>query len=328
MERKNNSLQEIAEIFLQKDHFTLIGHSIPDGDCIGSLLALHMVLKTLGKKSNILLKDAVPSQYAFLASSSEVQNEESLPVLYENVVFLDCGEASRSGLELSKILTAQTALILNIDHHETNDYFGHLNYVDASAAATAEILAELIPMLKVAISSEVAEALYMALIMDTGNFQYSSTTSRTFRIAAELLECGADINRIRIAMFESKDEREIRMISAALQHMERSQDGKIAWMHFTLQEAQALHAENFHPEGLVNILRSIQGVEVAVFFREMEEKLTKMAFRSKSTVDVSQIAAHFGGGGHIQASGARFSGTLQQAIHAVIPYIKEVLETK
>ncbi len=166
-----------------------------------------------------------------------------------------------------------------------------------------------------------ADALYTGILMDSGNFQYSSTTSRTLRTAAQLLDAGANLDRIRVAMFESKDPREIQMLSLALRHMQRSEDGTIAWMYLTLEELRSIQAEDYHPEGLVNYLRSIVGVKAAVHFRETDANEVKIAFRSKDSFDISKTAVHFGGGGHPQASGARFAGTLEEAIQTVIPYL-------
>ncbi len=320
----NHSLQEIAAEILKRDGFTLIGHMIPDGDCIGSLLGLYMALQNAGKQCNILLRDTIPANYTFLSGSDCIRQIEALDTVYQNLIFLDCSDAERSGQEVLDCIHGKPQFIINIDHHKTNEQFGDMNYVE-DCAATGEILAELIPELKQPITPEIANALYTAIIMDTGNFQYSSTTSKTFRTAANLLECGADLGLIRISMFESRDMRELQLLAITLSHMQLTSDQQIAWMYLTLEEARSIHAEDFHPEGMINNLRSIAGIEVAVYFREMENNLVKMAFRSKNTTDVSQIAGFFGGGGHHQAAGANFAGTLSEAIATVIPYIKEKL---
>ncbi len=320
----HHTLQEIAAEIRSRDCFTLVGHMIPDGDCIGSLLGLYMALQNAGKQCNILLRDAVPANYAFLAGSDCIRQLATIDAVYPNVIFLDCSDPERIGQEVLDGIQNRCRFIINVDHHKTNTRFGDMNYVE-DCAATGQILVQLIRELKQPVTPEIANALYTAIIMDTGNFQYSSTTGETFRTAAELLDCGADLNLIRVSMFESRDIRELQMQAATLSHMQLSPDRRVAWMYLTLAEARAIQAEDFHPEGLVNHLRSIAGVEVAVYFREMDENLVKMAFRSKSTTDVSAIAAHFGGGGHHQAAGARFAGTLSEAMAAVIPYVEEYL---
>lgn len=320
---KNDSLPDIWSQLKQRDGFTLVGHIIPDGDCIGSLLGLYLVLKNLGKKVNILLQDPVPPIYKYLQGADIIQSPEVTEV-YSRVVFLDCADIDRIGSTV-KEKVKNRAFAINIDHHATNDYFGDLNYVDPQAAATAEIIVQMLQMEAGILSPAIANALFAALVMDTGNFQYSTTSSHTFLTAAYLLDHGADINLSRVNLFESKEPQELLLLRQALNHLDFSEDGKIAWMSLSLAETKAIDAVHLHPEGIINFTRTVKGVEVGLLFREVEPGLIKIGFRSKHSVDVSALAAHFGGGGHKQAAGARRNGAMAEVIQEVVDYVKGVL---
>lgn len=320
---KNDSLQDIWNELKNRDEFTLVGHIIPDGDCIGSLLGLYLTLKNLGKQVNILLQHNVPPIYKYLKDADKIKPPEETPV-FANVVFLDCADPDRIG-DIVKEKTKNAGFKINIDHHATNNYFGDLNYVDPQAAATSEIIVQILQVEPGIKTNDIANALFAALVMDTGNFQYSSTSSRTFHIAGYLLENGADINLTRINLFESKEQRELYLLRQALNHLQFSPDGKIAWMSLTYAETKAINALELHPEGIINFTRTVKGVEVGILFREVEPGVIKIGFRSKHSVDVSVLAAHFGGGGHKQAAGAKQIGNLDEVSADVLNYVKGVL---
>jgi phosphoesterase RecJ-like protein len=319
-----NSIQEIADQIIDRDNFILLGHAIPDGDCVGSLLGLFMGLKSLGKNAEMFLQDKVPPIYNYLSCVEQIKNNWESPDTGSNIIYLDCSDEERVGDKIQKLLQGDYCR-LNIDHHRTNDFFGNYNYVDPQAAATAEIVFELLIQMKVEISPDIAAALYAGIIMDTGSFMNSNTTSHTMRVAGALLEKGADTDTARINLFESKSRKEIFLIRQALQSVSITEDGRIAWMVLPYDDINAIGAADLHPEGIINYARMINGVEVAVLFRETKPGTIKIGFRSKNYVDVASLAEKIGGGGHRQAAGASLEGRMDEVIHIVIDMVRDVM---
>ncbi|MDD2510016.1 MAG: bifunctional oligoribonuclease/PAP phosphatase NrnA [Syntrophomonas sp.] len=319
-----NDLKEIARKIKDSDDFLLVGHKAPDGDCIGSLLGLYLGLEAMGKRVGILLSDPVPPIYHYLTAVEQVKQPGEIQSQPPNLIFLDCSDEQRVGQETFALIQHRNCSI-NIDHHQSNNFFGDFNYIDASAAATAEIITELLLHMQVNINAAMADALLAGIIMDTGSFLNANTTGKTLRIAAELLNFGASVNLARINLFESKSRKELLMLQRALQHLDFTADGRIAWMSLPYQEMADIGAEDLYPEGLINYTRMIEGVEVGILFREMPAGKIKVGFRSRGQVDVAALAQKFGGGGHRQASGAQCEGKLEEVKSTVILAVKDVI---
>lgn len=319
-----NSINQIAEQLLRSEKFTLVGHAIPDGDCIGSLLGLYMGLEVLKKDVQIALQDPVPNLYHYLKCSEKVKSPEQLTGEVGTVIFLDCSDEQRVGDRILSRLQERSGTI-NIDHHDTNEFFGDYNYVDAEAGATAEIIYEILQCMKITVTREIADALYAGIIMDTGRFLNSNTTGKTMQIAGALLEKGANVDEARVRLFESKSQKEILLIRQALQNIEFSDDGKIAWMRLSYQEVKAIGALDFHPEGIINYTRMISGVEIGMLFRESSPGIVKIGFRSRGEADVAVLAKEFGGGGHKRAAGATEEGSLEEVCKIVISKAMDVI---
>lgn len=271
----------------------------------------------------MVLQDKVPSIYHYLHYSDEIRVIQQ-PVEGQIIIFLDCSDPQRVGQTALTMLPAGEFTI-NIDHHETNEYFAAYNFVDSKAAATAEIIYALLKVMKAEVTPEIANALYAGMVMDTGSFKYSNTTSHTLNIAAELLANGVDKNAARINLFESKSREEVLLLRLALQSIDFSEDGKIAWMILPYKETADLDALDLHPEGIINYTRMIEGVEVGLLFRETSPGQIKIGFRSKNQIDVAALAGEFNGGGHKQAAGARMEGTLEEVKNMVITKVRDVL---
>lgn len=322
---KKCTVKEISDQLLQEDNYFIIGHIIPDGDCIGSMLALYLGLKSLGKKVEMVLEDAVPDLYLFLDGTCLIKSSAVPESSEYNLIFLDCSDLKRAGEEVIKNFTVPE-YTFNIDHHATNDFFAHYNYVDADASSTAEIIYNILSCMQVNIDSRIAEALYTGMLMDTGSFQYSNTKSSTLQIAARLLDKGVDLDKLRINLFESKDKREILLLGKALQSINFSADGKIAWMTLSYTDVESIGALGLHPEGIINYTRMIKGVEVGILFREVSPGMIKIGFRSKGEVDVAFLASKIGGGGHKKAAGASREGTLEEVKSQVLAMVEEVVK--
>lgn len=321
-----DKLREIVNRIMENDDFLLLGHIAPDGDCIGSMLALYLGLKAAGKRVRMILADPVPPIYHYLKAVEKIElaGETDSASIAKNLIFLDCSDEERVSRRVLSLIKERKRSF-NIDHHKSNDLFADYNYVDSDAAATAEIIAELLLLIPINIDAAMAEALLAGIIMDTGCFLNANTTAKTLRIAANLLDSGASINRARINLFESKSRIEVLMLQQALQNLDFSPDGKIAWMSLPYSELSTIGAEDLYPEGLINHTRSIAGVEVGILFREIPAGKIKVSFRSRGQIDVASLAAQFGGGGHRQAAGVQCEGKLEDVKSAVIRAVKEVI---
>lgn len=319
-----NSLKEIAWEIQKRDNYCLISHAIPDGDSIGSLLALYQALTVMGKKACMVLEDPVPHIYDYLWGSDQVLSPSQVRGELRQVIFLDCADRERAGEEVLKLI-APDCFSINIDHHESNTCFADLNCIQPQAAATGELIYQLLKILDIVIDPPLANALYAAIIQDTGSFQHSNTSPATFRIAADLLECGADLKLTKIKLFESRKREEICLLGHALNGIQFSPDGKIAWMTITYEDAGRLGVIDLHPEGIINHTLKVEGVEVGLLFREIRPGEIKVGFRSKGVVDVSRIASLFEGGGHRQAAGAQVSGDLEACIENIVQTVRDVI---
>jgi phosphoesterase RecJ-like protein len=213
-----NNLEEIAKEILNRDQYTLIGHVIPDGDCIGSLLAMRLGLRALNKEAQVVLQDAMPEIYGFLEGSDCINKPRDISAIKGNVIFLDCSDLERAGQNIAELL-GQELFAINIDHHADNKEYAHLNYVDPRSAATAEIVYRLLKIMQVDLTPAMATALYTGIVQDTGGFRHASTTSTTMRIAADLLDCGVNMGQTKTNLFESRSIQEIMLLRLALQNI-------------------------------------------------------------------------------------------------------------
>ena len=319
-----SELQEIAREIRERDDYLLIGHAIPDGDCIGSIIGLYLGLISIGKNTRILLQDPVPAIYNYLSGSQVVLSPEQMKAGVSNVIFLDCSDEERSGEKVMGML-ADRGFTINIDHHQSNTMFGDLNYVDYHSSSTAELILELLKKLEVGISPDIANALYAGIIQDTGGFQHSNTTSATFLHVAELMDKGVNLELTKLNLFESKSRTEVMLLCRALENINFNNNGKIAWMTLAYEELKAIGALQICPEGIINHIMMIKGVEIGLMFRELSPGLIKIGFRSKGEFDVSDLAARFGGGGHRRAAGAQQLGTMGDVERQVIYTLEGVM---
>ncbi len=320
---ESTSIEEMIEVLRKAPSVALFSHVSPDGDCIGSMLAIGMALEKMGKEVSFYNPDPVPRNLAFLPGSSRVRQE--LPNLVEKtLMFVDCTDLHRVNLTMAEISGEST--ILNLDHHISNEYFGHFNWVDAHASASGEVAIALIGYLGVEVDRDIATNLYTAIVTDTGCFQYSNTTANTHRLTAELLDKGIDLAIIHHNIFDQKPLAQIKLLQSALNGLEIHAEGQLATMTLSLEDFQKSGAEQGLSEGLVNHARSIAGVEVAVLLREAGVQEIKVGLRSNLWLNVNEIAAQFGGGGHQRAAGCSLKLSLSEAKQILITAIEEALE--
>lgn len=315
--------QTIAEL-RSATRIAILSHVLPDGDCIGSMLALGRALELLGKQVVLVNSDTVPEYLAFLPRSEQIV----LPAAVKNwpslVVCVDCSDPGRLGEELAELVAHKR--VINIDHHVSNTRFGLINHVDCNAAATGQMVAAIIEVLGIPWDMELATLIYTALVTDTGSFQYSNTSVEVHGLAAKLIGTGIDVPSINQKIYETKSLAAIKLLGSALCNLEVSSDGKLAWIVITQSALQQSGAKDEHTEGIINFTRSINTVEVGMLFREIAPGQVKVGFRSKQSVDVNRLAGVFGGGGHYRASGCLIAGELPDVVQRVIAEAQEFVE--
>ena len=319
-----NSLIEVADLLRQVKKAVICGHTMPDGDSVGSILATGLLLSAIGIENDIATFDSISNMYDFLPGVEKVVAYDRLRGGYDAAVLLDCTDVNRLGGQLGEYI-GKIPTLINIDHHISNQVFGTANYVDATAAATGEIVFELIRVMGVSLTKDMAINLYTALAMDTGSFKFDNTTYRTHEIAAELYKTGIDAAKINRDLFERKDLTQLRLLGYALAQLKTAADGRVAWVSIPLQVARELGASDEHADGIINYPRMLDGVEVGLLFREISPGRFKVGFRSKKQMDVNKLAAMFGGGGHPRASGCMIEGTLAEIEKKVIDLCVETL---
>ncbi len=310
MNNSNIGLDEAAEILFQEDDFLIISHMNPDGDSVGSALALWITLNSLGKKAYVTTIDPVPVKYRFLPSWEEVKEWQKVqPRDYGGVIILDSSDLRRieplMGIALSQKM-------INIDHHITNEKFGQYNHIDSEAGSVGEIIYDLLRKMQVEISKEAAVCLYTAINTDTGSFRYANTSPRTHRTAAALLELGVQPAEVTRHIYENTSREATLLIKEALSTLEFDCGGQVAHITVTREMLERTGAKEEDTEGLVNYTRNIQGVEIGIFFKEICDQKVRVGFRSQR-IDVSRLAEIYGGGGHPRAAGCQLEKALPEA---------------
>lgn len=315
-----SDLQRVADELRARDRFLLTAHEGPDGDALGSLLGMHKVLTQLGKDSVMFMaakEFPLPIEYRFLPLE-EVFHEPPADMACRTVVFLDCGNIDRMPVEW---LTSGGNDVINIDHHHDNTRFGDVNLVEIGASCTAEIVYDLARLLGAKITPEIASALYVGLITDTGKFMYENTNAHTHRVAADLIEAGVNVDETYRRLYEHVPLEKLRLVSRALEKIQSHCDGRLVVSYITMADYEETGAGEEMTEGLIDHLRSIDGTMVAAVVRDLGNRgraARKVSLRSSAgEVDVSAVARLHGGGGHKRAAG--FSTDLE--IEALVEFL-------
>ncbi len=317
MSDKQATFGEIADVLRSNKTFVVLSHVRPDGDALGSQLAMGLSLSALGKEVTIWNEDGLLEKYDFLPGGERLTKPTTEPREFDVALALDTATQMRLGTPLQAVKSAKTWI--NIDHHPSNPRYGDLVHIDSDAPATGQILFELLTATQLPMSPEIAENLFAAISTDTGSFQYSNTTARTFEIGAELVRGGVNVGRISQQLYESHPRRRIELLRDLLGTLRFEADGQIACFSLSLETAKRLGVLPEDNEGLIDHIRAIQGVVVAIFFEELPDGKVRLSMRSKDPAkDVCAICAEFGGGGHVLAAGARIRGTLHEVEEKVL----------
>lgn len=303
------------------DSFLISGHIRPDGDALGSTLALGLSLRAAGKKVMMVNEHPVPGNLAFLPESGLVRQAGSVSEVEPGTLFIAVDTATRQRLGDHVIaLLEQCPRSVNIDHHGSNEGYGDIPCIIPEQPATGAILYHLIREMGYPLPEAARDALYVAISTDTGSFQYKGTSAETMEMAADLIRRGVDVPHLNQKMYDEQPWRKTLLMKAVLEHLHRSEDGKVAYTCLSNEQKERIGASPEDTEGLINLLRSIEGVKAAAFFEEIEnDTRIRISLRSKDPrLNVSEIASRFGGGGHPMAAGLRMKGPLCEACRRVV----------
>ena len=291
----------------------ITSHVRPDGDGLGSGLALYWMLRALNKEVDVVLRDRVPPSYEVLPGSELVIVQDDVTEIYDGAFIIECSDVDRPGLP-----SLGNQFVVNIDHHSTTVPFGDINWIDSTAAAVGEMIYNLCKALGVEVTKEIAECIYTALLTDTGSFHFSNTTERTLKIASELVRRGVEPARISQALFYSSSFAKIKLLGLVLSEIERDESGRIAWITLDRATMYRANACDEDADGIVNQALSIGDVEAVAFFKELSPGSYRISLRSKGKHNVAKVAELFGGGGHRNASGCRIQGDFEHVKRQII----------
>ena len=325
--KANASLAQVAAVLRERRRFVVVSHVRPDGDALGCTLAMGLSLRAMGKDVTLWNEDGMLDKLRFLPGSELVGTPTAHVQDFDVLVALDTATHPRLGTPLLSIGKVDTTI--NIDHHISNPRYGDLTHIDATSPATGQILYELLSSENLPLDRDIATNLFAAISTDTGSFQYPSTSARTYEIAGELIRLGVNVGELSRLLYESHPLRRLELLRALLNSLKLTAERRAASFALSLHTAQQLGAKPEDNEGLIDYIRAIDTVLVAVFFEELPDGLVRVSMRSKDPiVDVSAICGRYGGGGHRLAAGARIRGELPEVEARVMAHIHEEIATR
>jgi len=306
---------------LQSKNIYIASHIQPDGDNLGSILALGMALKKIKEEVFVLKSDSIPSDFLFLPMVEIIQDYEYNDEI-DLFISLDASDEERLGKNKDLIFKAKT--VINVDHHISNNNFGHINIVDNNASATGELVYKLINRLNISIDKDIATCIYTAISSDTGSFMYDNTSAETHEITAELIRVGIDKSNININLYQNRSIERTLLFINALKTLNFYCENKVAIIKVTQDMVEKSNAKMDDTEGIVSFIREIASVEVAVLLKEFSEEEIKISMRSKRYIDVAKICNNFGGGGHIRAAGCTINAPINSTEELILNEIKKL----
>ena len=325
----------VCDLISRAERILVAGHISPDGDCLGSALALAQGLKYLGKQPIVVFQDEAPKHLQFLPGADEIISPGELaelinkePVMRLDLLILeDCATLDRTGDGWLNEYLAEAPLVI-LDHHALRDDIPAVSIIDAKLAATGELIYWLLQALQVPLTVDIARCLYTAICTDTGGFRFTNTRTHTFEIAAKLRAMGISLEEMRIQLFESRSFEHIKVLGAAMNNMEKSADNRLVWCWLDAETKRRLNAKPEDTDNIAGQTMLVEGVKVGVFFDERvrpDGTVVKVSFRGRNGYNVGALAAQFGGGGHHAASGATLNGDLAEVMPKVLAAAEELL---
>jgi phosphoesterase RecJ-like protein len=308
-------VQAILEALRGGERFLVCSHSRPDGDAVGSMLAMSLLLQQMGKHADLVTADGVPVVYRGLPGAGAIRHAQRVHGPYDAVILLEC-----DALDRAQLCGLENFFCINIDHHLSGRPYADLNWIDVHAASAGELVYRLAKAAGATLSAEMATCLYTTVLTDTGGFTYGSVCESTFAMARELVHAGADPIAIARDVCYSATTAKVLILGAALNNLRR--EGRVAWLWVTHKDVVRTCAAEEDCEGIVNVAVGIAGVEVATFLRELPENRVRLSLRSKGRVNVAEIAAQLGGGGHGNAAGCTLEGPLDKTIERIVNQLR------
>ena len=309
-----NNFEEITKVVQTNNNFLITSHMNLDGDGIGSELAFYFILKKLNKNPIILNQDRLPKIYDFLPGSNKVRHLEDNCIDPKSIdvgIVLDCSNIKRIGKTYEIFKNIKT--IINIDHHNSNENYGDLNYIDSSASSVGEIIYEFINFIDSdLLDDKISTSLYTAIITDTGSFRYSNVSSKTFKVAADLTSYKIKPHLIADNIYNKNTYTGLKLLGKALLTLEVDSSNYFSWLTITRKMLNETKAKDEEIEGIIDIATTLNNIEISILFRETKENKIKVSFRSKGNFNVNKFAGKFKGGGHPNAAGCLCSGRLDE----------------
>ena len=300
---RRRALETIRDALLVRQRFVLSSHARPDGDSIGSQMAMAYALRALGKEVRIVNKDAAPAPLLAFPGVSEIEVADHVDGEFDAAVIMECSDLARTGVR-----GLDRYFIVNVDHHPGNAQYGAVNWFDGEAAACAEMVFDIVQTLGVPLSPEIATHVYVGILTDTGSFHYSSISARTFDICRQLVEAGVDPPRVARSIFDSNTLGRLKLFGSVLSTVELEDEGRLAVVRVDRAMAAAAGGTYEDTEGLINLPLTVKEIQAVVFFKEMDTHEYRVSMRSKGDIDVNAVAKRYGGGGHKNASGCTVRG--------------------
>jgi phosphoesterase RecJ-like protein len=314
-------IARIIEAIRARHTFVLSSHSRPDGDSIGSQLAMLYALRALGKEAVAINADPAPAPLMAFPGVPEIRIAPAVEGTFDAAIIMECGDLARTGVS-----GLERSFVINIDHHPGNAGYGQINWFDAGAAACGEMVFDLVKALGVPLSVEIATHIYLAILTDTGSFHYSSISPRTFDICRECLEAGVDPVLVARNVYDSNNMGRLKLFGAVLSAMQIDPTGRIAIVYLDHEMARAAGGTYEDTEGLINLPLTVKEIQAVVFFKQNEGDEYRVSMRSKGSIDIGAVAKEFGGGGHKNAAGCTVIGAIDALQKLLVEKIVDAID--
>ena len=318
---KSDSISLICQKIHESKRIVITSHLRPDGDSICTSIALALIGELLGKETAIINKENTPFPLNNFPDTERIKIGQIYPQEFDIVILLECANISRSGQS-----NLDNYYKLNLDHHYSNDYYADINWVDPEASAVGEMAFLLGEELNIEFSPKIAQHLYAAIVSDTGSFQFSNTNARAFDVCHRLINYGTNPTKVSEMLFNNNPPEKIKLLGQVLSTLQMNKKGNIAVITMFKEFLDSLNLKEIDTEDITTLARSIKGVEMVLFFKQVKDKSFRISLRSKGKANAAAIAEHFGGGGHIHASGFTATGTHQELIKEIPEKVEELIE--